>query len=44
MRVVSYPILLESFVMSPTISQDSRLKWQQRIHAQKAVTVHQSRV
>jgi hypothetical protein len=36
MRVVFYPILLESFVMSPTISQDSRLKWQQRIDAQKA--------
>jgi transposase-like protein len=35
MRVVFYPILLEPFVMSPTNSQYSRLKWQQRIETQK---------
>jgi transposase-like protein len=35
MRVVFYPFLLEPFVMSPTNSQDSRLKWQQRIETQK---------
>jgi putative transposase len=43
MRVVFYPILLESFVMSPTISQDSRLKWQQRIDAQIASGLSVSR-
>ena len=35
MRVVFYPFLLEPFVMSPTNSQYSRLKWQQRIETQK---------
>ena len=35
MRVVLYPFLLEPFVMSPTNSQYSRLKWQQRIETQK---------
>jgi hypothetical protein len=34
--VVFHPILLESFVMSPTVSQGSRLMWQQLIDAQKA--------
>lgn len=35
MRVVFYPFLLEPFVMSSINSQDSRLKWQQRIETQK---------
>ena len=33
--MVFYPFLLEPFVMSPTNSQYSRLKWQQRIETQK---------
>jgi putative transposase len=36
MRVVFYSILLESFVMNPIVSQDSRFMWQQRIDSQKA--------
>ena len=35
MRVVFYPFLQEPFVMSSIKSQDSRLKWQQRIETQK---------